>query len=147
MWCVRAFVRAFFLFFFFLHRLSLSLSHFICSGLKNDSIPETFDLRHRTDSGEVMPLLFISIVPLLSWGPSFNFSIWYVLQTITSEHRFFCLFSFNFFSSSSFDSIVRVHFLICFVSLFSLIKRYVEIIGQDDPLLIRSSLRHYNMVI
>ncbi|XP_055319183.1 muskelin isoform X1 [Sitodiplosis mosellana] len=68
-------------------------------GLRNDSIPETFDLRHKTDSGELMPLMYISIIPLLSWGPSFNFSIW-----------------------------------------------YVEIIGQDDPLLVRSSLRHYNML-
>lgn len=47
-----------------------------CSGLNNDSVPETFDLRHTTDRGELMPLMYISIIPLLSWGPSFNFSIW-----------------------------------------------------------------------
>lgn len=43
----------------------------------------------------------------------------------------------------------RFNFMILF-SVFFLhfkkTKRYVEIIGQDDPLLIRSSLRHYNMV-
>lgn len=77
--------------------MSIVLS--VLSGLKNDSIPEIFDLRHKTDRGELMPLLYISIIPLLSWGPSFNFSIW-----------------------------------------------YVELLGQDDPLLVRSSLRHYNMV-
>uniref|UniRef100_A0A1B0CC51 Muskelin N-terminal domain-containing protein n=2 Tax=Lutzomyia longipalpis TaxID=7200 RepID=A0A1B0CC51_LUTLO len=48
------------------------------NGLKNDSVPETFTLRHTTDSGELLPVLFIQIMPLLSWGPSFNFSIWYV---------------------------------------------------------------------
>lgn len=61
----------------------LSASHlliiffsYLCRGLKNDSVPEIFDLRHTTDRGELMPLMYISIVPLLSWGPSFNFSIW-----------------------------------------------------------------------
>lgn len=52
----------------------------VYSGLRNDSIPETFDIRHRTDSGELMPLMYISIIPLLSWGPSFNFSIWYAFS-------------------------------------------------------------------
>ncbi|XP_055704070.1 muskelin [Phlebotomus papatasi] len=47
-------------------------------GLKNDNVPEIFTLRHTTDSGELLPVLFIQIMPLLSWGPSFNFSIWYV---------------------------------------------------------------------
>lgn len=59
----------------------------INSGLRNDSIPETFDLRHRTDSGELMPLMYISIIPLLSWGPSFNFSIWYVLNSTTRRTK------------------------------------------------------------
>lgn len=61
--------------------------HFNASrGLRNDSIPETFDIRHRTDSGELMPLMYISIIPLLSWGPSFNFSIWYVFSHISTVH-------------------------------------------------------------
>lgn len=47
-------------------------------GLKNDSVPETFELRHTDGGGDLMPLVYIKIVPLLSWGPSFNFSIWYV---------------------------------------------------------------------
>lgn len=69
------------------------------SGLKNDSVPETFTLRHVTDTGELLPILFVQIMPLLSWGPSFNFSIW-----------------------------------------------YVELLGQDDPIYVRASLRNYNMV-
>ncbi|XP_055379380.1 muskelin isoform X2 [Condylostylus longicornis] len=47
------------------------------SGLKNDSTPESFSLRYTTE-GENFPVLFLKIMPLLSWGPSFNFSIWYV---------------------------------------------------------------------
>uniref|UniRef100_A0AAG5D179 Muskelin N-terminal domain-containing protein n=1 Tax=Anopheles atroparvus TaxID=41427 RepID=A0AAG5D179_ANOAO len=47
-------------------------------GLRNDSVPETFNLKHRTNSGELLPIKFVQIVPLLSWGPSFNFCIWYV---------------------------------------------------------------------
>ncbi|PVD25090.1 hypothetical protein C0Q70_15588 [Pomacea canaliculata] len=47
------------------------------SGLKNDHIPETFALRNEID-GNNFPCRFVKIVPLQAWGPSFNFSIWYV---------------------------------------------------------------------
>ncbi|XP_070491388.1 muskelin isoform X2 [Chironomus tepperi] len=50
-------------------------------GLKNDNVPEIFDLKHKmyTEEGErEIPILYVQIVPLLSFGPSFNFSIWYV---------------------------------------------------------------------
>lgn len=47
-------------------------------GLKNDSTSEAFDLKHRTSAGELFPIRYIKIMPLLSWGPCFNFSIWYV---------------------------------------------------------------------
>uniref|UniRef100_A0A2K6EHX9 Muskelin N-terminal domain-containing protein n=1 Tax=Propithecus coquereli TaxID=379532 RepID=A0A2K6EHX9_PROCO len=47
------------------------------SGLKNDYNKETFTLKHKIDE-QMFPCRFIKIVPLLSWGPSFNFSIWYV---------------------------------------------------------------------
>lgn len=50
------------------------------SGLKNDSIPETFELRH-TVGDRPFPCRYIKILPLQSWGPSFNFSIWYVELT------------------------------------------------------------------
>lgn len=55
------------------------IKRFTCSGLKNDNIPETFNLRCMTEDGsENLPILYLKIVPLLSWGPSFNFSIWYI---------------------------------------------------------------------
>lgn len=50
-------------------------------GLKNDNVPEIFDLKHKmyTEEGErEIPILYVQIIPLLSFGPSFNFSIWYV---------------------------------------------------------------------
>lgn len=57
-------------------------NNFIFSGLKNDNIPETFNLKHKmytADEGQRdIPILYLSILPLLSFGPSFNFSIWYV---------------------------------------------------------------------
>lgn len=46
-------------------------------GLKNDHNPETFHLKYTRD-GKPFPCRFIKIVPLLSWGSTFNFSIWYV---------------------------------------------------------------------
>lgn len=61
---------------------SFSLSPtFFCRGLKNDNVAEIFDLKHKmyTEEGErEIPILYVQIVPLLSFGPSFNFSIWYV---------------------------------------------------------------------
>lgn len=44
-------------------------------------MPEIFDLKHKiyAEEGEKeIPMLYIKIVPLLSFGPSFNFSVWYV---------------------------------------------------------------------
>lgn len=29
-------------------------------------------------TGVLAPIVYLKIVPMLSWGPSFNFSIWYV---------------------------------------------------------------------
>ena len=52
-------------------------SWFTFSGLKNDYQPETFSLRHLIE-GKMFPCRYIKIVPIQSWGPSFNFSIWYV---------------------------------------------------------------------
>lgn len=56
------------------------------NGLKNDSVPETFDLKHILGNEEnYFPVRYIKIVPLQSWGPSFNFSIWHVRLTGTDD--------------------------------------------------------------
>ncbi|XP_059091782.1 muskelin-like [Tigriopus californicus] len=47
------------------------------SGLINDTTKETFRLRH-VIHGHFFPAQYVKIVPLQSWGPSFNFSIWFV---------------------------------------------------------------------
>lgn len=58
--------------------LNLFFSLFF-SGLNNDSVPETFDLKHVLgNEGNYFPVRYIKILPLQSWGPSFNFSIWHV---------------------------------------------------------------------
>jgi len=52
----------------------------LTDGLKNDPQRESFNLRHDLH-GKKFPCKYIKIVPLMSWGPSFNFSIWHVKLT------------------------------------------------------------------
>ncbi|XP_066911646.1 muskelin-like [Clytia hemisphaerica] len=49
----------------------------LSSGLNNDEKKETFSLRH-TIQGKIFPCQYIKVVPTLSHGTNFNFSIWYV---------------------------------------------------------------------
>lgn len=37
-----------------------------------------FELKHKTYENTSYPVLYVQVVPLLSYGPSFNFSIWYI---------------------------------------------------------------------
>ncbi|KAM3960333.1 muskelin 1 [Aphomia sociella] len=55
-----------------------NLSLLLSAGLKKDSSPETFRLIHRTTEGLYIPIRYLKIVPLQSWGPAFNYTIWYV---------------------------------------------------------------------
>ena len=57
--------------------LFLILLCYLYSGLKNDSQPEIFTLRHSIKN-ECFPCRYIKIIPIQSWGPIFNFSIWHV---------------------------------------------------------------------
>mmetsp|Transcript_16125 Transcript_16125/g.47678 ORF Transcript_16125/g.47678 Transcript_16125/m.47678 type:complete len:776 (-) Transcript_16125:110-2437(-) len=57
-----------------------NMTRLIRSGLKNDAIPEHFELP-TVVSGVVMAVRFIKVVPLVAWGSRsapFNFSIWHV---------------------------------------------------------------------
>ncbi|KAJ3111648.1 Muskelin 1, intracellular mediator containing kelch motif, partial [Physocladia obscura] len=54
-----------------------NMTELLHAGLRNDSEPETFSLKHKLN-GVVFPCQYIKIVPNLAWGPNFNFSIWYV---------------------------------------------------------------------
>ncbi|KAI0239365.1 hypothetical protein L0F63_003758 [Massospora cicadina] len=53
------------------------MEELLSDGLRNDTIPETFSLKHTYKNG-AFPCKFIKIVPLAAFGPSFNFSIWHV---------------------------------------------------------------------
>ncbi|XP_041985047.1 muskelin [Aricia agestis] len=55
-----------------------NLSLLLTAGLKKDNLSETFTLRCQTSEGLTMPVNFIKIVPLQSWGPAYNYTIWYV---------------------------------------------------------------------
>lgn len=49
----------------------------IDSGLKNDTVPESFRLKHIVNE-HYLPVKYVKITPLECWKPNFNFSIWYV---------------------------------------------------------------------
>ncbi|XP_062529883.1 muskelin isoform X2 [Bombyx mori] len=55
-----------------------NMSLLLTAGLKKDSTPETFRLRHRTQEGFYFPVEYLKIVPLQSWGPPYNYTIWYI---------------------------------------------------------------------
>lgn len=48
-----------------------------------------FELKHKTFENEDFPVIFVQVIPLLSYGPSFNFSIWYV-ELLGLEDDFVC---------------------------------------------------------
>ncbi|KAG0046379.1 Muskelin 1, intracellular mediator containing kelch motif [Gryganskiella cystojenkinii] len=56
---------------------SSNMTELLHTGLRNDSEPETFLLKHKTKS-VVFPCQYIKIVPLMAWGANFNFSVWHV---------------------------------------------------------------------
>lgn len=55
-----------------------NLSLLLSAGLKKDSAAETFRLRHKTVEGLYLPVTYLKIIPLQSWGPAYNYTIWYV---------------------------------------------------------------------
>ncbi|KFH65087.1 hypothetical protein MVEG_08568 [Podila verticillata NRRL 6337] len=56
---------------------SSNMTELLHTGLRNDHEPETFLLKHKTNS-IVFPCQYIKIVPMMAWGPNFNFSVWHV---------------------------------------------------------------------
>lgn len=54
------------------------------SGLRNDNQSESFCLRYRLENNP-FPISFVKVLPLHSWGPIFNYSIWYVELRGTDE--------------------------------------------------------------
>ncbi|XP_060835034.1 muskelin [Rhopalosiphum padi] len=57
------------------------------SGLSNNSELETFNLRHTLENSAMIPVRYIRLEPLESWGSNFNYSLWYVeLHGIDDSH-------------------------------------------------------------
>lgn len=54
-----------------------SQSNNIPAGLRNNTEPETFPLLY-THQNLIFPVRYIKIVPLSTFAPNFNFSIWHV---------------------------------------------------------------------
>ncbi|XP_001607967.2 muskelin [Nasonia vitripennis] len=56
------------------------------SGLKNDSTPETFELRCSIGGKDnYFPIKYIKILLLQSWGPNMNCSVWHIRLTGTND--------------------------------------------------------------
>ncbi|XP_053684609.1 muskelin isoform X1 [Sabethes cyaneus] len=106
-------------------------------GLKNDSVPETFNLKHRTSSGELLPIKFIKIVPLLSWGPSFNFCIWYV-ELLGIEDSIFILSNLRKYNMLREVEIVRLFMKHCrqqgYVKAFSALQEETGVLLEDEKM-------------
>ncbi|XP_055628729.1 muskelin isoform X2 [Toxorhynchites rutilus septentrionalis] len=104
-------------------------------GLKNDSIPETFNLKHRTDSGELLPIKYIQICPLLSWGPSFNFCIWYV-ELLGIEDSIFILSNLRKYNMLREVQIVRLFMKHCrqqgYVKAFNALQEETGVRLEDE---------------
>ncbi|KAF7376454.1 Muskelin-N domain-containing protein [Mycena sanguinolenta] len=63
-----------------------ALTEVLYSELKNDTTPESFELKHFNDQGILTPFRYIKIMPLSSHGSSFHVSIWHVaLKGIKDE--------------------------------------------------------------
>ncbi|XP_053672386.1 muskelin [Anopheles nili] len=106
-------------------------------GLRNDSVPETFNLKHRTNSGELLPIKFIQIVPLLSWGPSFNFCIWYV-ELLGIEDSIFILLNLRKYNMLREVEIVRLFLKHCrqqgYTNSFSALQEETGVRLEDDKM-------------
>nr|XP_049700727.1 muskelin isoform X2 [Helicoverpa armigera] len=63
------------------------LSLLLTAGLKKDSAAEIFKLRCKTSEGLYLPVQYIKIVPLQSWGPAYNYTIWYVELTGKNQEQ------------------------------------------------------------
>ncbi|XP_058830933.1 muskelin isoform X1 [Topomyia yanbarensis] len=106
-------------------------------GLKNDSVPETFNLKHRTNSGELLPIKFVQIVPLLSWGPSFNFCIWYI-ELLGIEDSIFILSNLRKYNMLREVEIVRLFMKHCrqqgYVKAFSALQEETGVRLEDEKM-------------
>ncbi|KAJ7772726.1 Muskelin N-terminus-domain-containing protein [Mycena maculata] len=63
-----------------------TLTEVLHSNLRNDTQPETFELKHVNDKGILTPFRYVKIMPLSSHGHDFHISIWHIaLKGIRDE--------------------------------------------------------------
>lgn len=106
------------------------------SGLKNDSAPETFHLRY-TAGDQPFPCRYIKIMPLQSWGPSFNFSIWFVELLGIDDWEVVkpCLDWFNEYREREIVRLCLKHFRkMNYHEAFDALQRHTKV-QLEDPLL------------
>ncbi|OBZ70545.1 Muskelin [Grifola frondosa] len=65
-----------------------NMTEVLHAGLRNDSVPETFAIRHANRAGGLFPTRYVKIVPLSAHGQSFHTSIWYVALSGISDPSF-----------------------------------------------------------
>uniref|UniRef100_H2ZEN1 Muskelin N-terminal domain-containing protein n=1 Tax=Ciona savignyi TaxID=51511 RepID=H2ZEN1_CIOSA len=118
-----------------------NLIELLQGGLKNDNVPETFSLKHKID-GKDFPCRFLKIVPILSWGASFNFSIWFVELQGSSNPDLVqsCLqcynYNYHFFAVSRArgDPVMSEAFPPAYMDAFHSLQKKTKI-SLEDPLL------------
>ncbi|KAK7873640.1 hypothetical protein R5R35_009328 [Gryllus longicercus] len=113
-----------------------NMTELLESGLKNDSTAETFHLRH-TVGDRPFPCRYIKIMPLQSWGPSFNFSIWFVELTGLDDWTIVkpCLDWFNTYREQEVVRLCLKHFRQHnYHSAFESLQRHTQV-KLEDPLL------------
>ncbi|KAJ1653783.1 hypothetical protein IWQ61_006164 [Dispira simplex] len=70
-------------------------------GVRDNSEPETFTVRHKLQHSQIpFPVLWVKIIPMMTYDIKFNFSIWYVelhgiqdpriMQPLLAQYRAYC---------------------------------------------------------
>ncbi|KAL1710493.1 Muskelin N-terminus-domain-containing protein [Schizophyllum commune] len=65
-----------------------NMSRVLHASLKNDSMPESFTVKHTNNAGLSFPTRYVKIIPLSGHNPHFNTSIWHVSMTGISDEAY-----------------------------------------------------------
>ncbi|KAL1746418.1 Muskelin N-terminus-domain-containing protein [Schizophyllum fasciatum] len=65
-----------------------NMTRVLHASLKNDSVSESFTVKHTNNAGLSFPTLFVKIMPLSGHNPHFNTSIWHVSMIGISDEAY-----------------------------------------------------------
>uniref|UniRef100_D8QBS5 Muskelin N-terminal domain-containing protein n=1 Tax=Schizophyllum commune (strain H4-8 / FGSC 9210) TaxID=578458 RepID=D8QBS5_SCHCM len=65
-----------------------NMSRVLHASLKNDSMSESFTVKHTNNAGLSFPTRYVKIIPLSGHNPHFNTSIWHVSMTGISDEAY-----------------------------------------------------------